>query len=106
MRTEVNDVVGLLCQEQFYEEGTDTIFIRNNLYNWVDTDIFSIKDGERPAFNNEFLKLKYDNRNYAVVKDGDDLEDNFLIWWNIKANWVSVLDKFGMPGQIDHLGEI
>ena len=106
MRTETNDVVGLLCQEQFFEEGTETIFKRNNLYNWIDSDIFSIKDGERPAFNEEFLKLKYDNRNYAVVKDGEDLEDNFLIWWNIKANWVSVLDKYGLPGQIDHLGEI
>lgn len=106
MRTEINDVVGLLCQEQFFEEGTDTIFVRNNLYNWIDSDIFSIKDGERPAYNSEFLKLKYDNRNYAVVKDGNDLEDNFLIWWNIKANWVSVLDKYGLPGQIDHLGEI
>lgn len=106
MRTETNDVVGLLCQEQFFEEGTNTIFKRNNLYNWIDSDIFSIKDGERPAFNEEFLKLKYDNRNYAVVKDGEDLEDNFLIWWNIKANWVSVLDKYGLPGQIDHLGEI
>lgn len=106
MRTEVNDVVGLLCQEQFYKDDTDEIFVRNNLYNWIDSDIFSIKDGERPAYNSEFLKLKYDNRNYAVVKDGADLEDNFLIWWNIKANWVSVLDKYGLPGQIDHLGEI
>lgn len=106
MRTETNDVVGLLCQEQFFEEGTNNIFVKNNLYNWVDTDIFSIKENERPAYNSEFLKLKYDNRNYAVVKDGTDLEDNFLIWWNIKANWVSVLDKYGLPGQIDHLGEI
>ena len=106
MRTDINDVVGLLCQEQFYKDDTEEIFVRNNLYNWVDTDIFSIKNGERPAFNGEFLKLKYDNRNYAVVKDGEDLEDNFLIWWNIKANWVSVLDKYGLPGQIDHLGEI
>ena len=106
MRTEQNDVVGLLCQEQFYKDETDEIFVKNNLYNWVDTDIFSIKNGERPAYNSEFLKLKYDNRNYAVVKDGNDLEDNFLIWWNIKANWVSVLDKYGLPGQIDHIGEI
>ena len=106
MRSDVNDVVGLMCQEQFYKEGTDEIFKRNNLYNWIDTDIYSIKDGERPAFNADFLKLKYDNRNYAVVKDGEDLEDNYLIWWNIKAHWVSVLDKYGLPGQIDHLGEI
>lgn len=106
MRSDVNDVVGLMCQEQFYVNDTDEIFVRNNLYNWIDTDIFSIKNGERPAFNSEFLKLKYDNRNYAVVKDGNDLEDNYLIWWNIKANWVSVLDKYGLPGQIDHLGEI
>lgn len=106
MRTDTNDVVGLLCQEQFYVNETEEIFIKNNLYNWIDTDIFSIKNGERPAYNSEFLKLKYDNRNYAVVKDGNDLEDNFLIWWNIKANWVSVLDKYGLPGQIDHLGEI
>ena len=106
MRSDTNDVVGLLCQEQFYVKDTDEIFVKNNLYNWIDSDIFSIKDGERPAYNEEFLKLKYDNRNYAVIKDGNDLEDNFLIWWNIKANWVSVLDKYGLPGQIDHLGEI
>lgn len=106
MRTEQNDVVGLLCQEQFYVNDTDEIFVRNNLYNWIDSDIFSIKNGQRPAYNGEFLKLRYDNRNYAVVKDGNNLEDNFLIWWNIKANWVSVLDKYGLPGQIDHLGEI
>lgn len=106
MRTEQNDVVGLMIQEQFYEEGTDTIFKRNNLYNWINTDIFSIKDGERPAYNADFLKMRDDNRNYAVVKDDNELEDNYLIWWNIKANWVSVLDKYGMPGQIDHLGEI
>ena len=106
MRTDVNDVVGLMCQEQFYKNDTDEIFVRNNLYNWVDSDIFSIKNGQRPAYNGDFLKLKYDNRNYAVVKDGNDLEDNFLIWFNIKTNWVSVLDKYGMPGQIDHLGEI
>lgn len=106
MRTETNDVVGLMIQEQFYEERTDTIFKRNNLYNWINTDIFSIKDGERPAYNSDFLKMRDDNRNYAVVKDGEELEDNYLIWWNIKANWVSVLDKYGMPGQIDHLGQI
>lgn len=106
MRTETNDVVGLMIQEQFYEEGTDTIFKRNNLYNWINTDIFSIKNGERPTYNGEFLKMRDDNRNYAVVKDENELEDNYLIWWNIKANWVSVLDKYGMPGQIDHLGQI
>lgn len=106
MRTETNDVVGLMIQEQFYEEGTENIFKRNNLYNWINTDIFSIKNGERPAYNTDFLKMRDDNRNYAVIKDGEELEDNFLIWWNIKANWVSVLDKYGMPGQIDHLGQI
>lgn len=107
MRTEQNDVVGLMIQEQFYStKDKENIIKRNNLYNWINTDIFSIKQNERPAYNAEFLKMRDDNRNYAVVKDGAELEDNYLIWWNIKANWVSVLDKYGMPGQIDHIGEM
>lgn len=107
MRTETNDVVGLMIQEQFYNtKNKEEIIKRNNLYNWINTDIFSIKQNERPAYNAEFLKMRDDNRNYAVVNDRTGLEDNYIIWWNIKANWVSVLDKYGMPGQIDHLGQI
>lgn len=107
MRTETNDVVGLMIQEQFYStKNKEEIIKRNNLYNWINTDIFSIKQNERPAYNTEFLKMRDDNRNYAVVNDRAELEDNYIIWWNIKANWVSVLDKYGMPGQIDHLGQI
>ena len=107
MRTETNDVVGLMIQEQFYStKNKEEIIKRNNLYNWINTDIFSIKQNERPAYNAEFLKMRDDNRNYAVVNDRTGLEDNYIIWWNIKANWVSVLDKYGMPGQIDHLGQI
>ena len=68
--------------------------------------VFSIKDGERPAFNGDFLKFKDDNRNYAVVNNSEgELEDNYIIWIKIKANWVSVLDKYRTPGMIDHLGE-
>lgn len=109
MRTDWNDVVGLMVQEQLYskEDGTGDMVIKNNLYNWTQASFFNIKDGSRPAFNSEFLKVKEDNRNYAVKMNTQGLpEDNYIIWMDIKANWVSVLDRYGMPGQLDHLGEI
>lgn len=104
MTQETNDVVGNMIQEQFYSKKDGSIVKRNNLYYWHNAETFSIKDGERARFNNYFLRFKDDNRNYAVVKDGEELEDNYIIWLNIKANWVRVLDKYRVPGLIDHIG--
>ena len=108
MRQAQNDVVGLLIQEQFYnEEDNNKIFTRNNLYNWSQAQVFSIEDGKRPAYNSEYLKYKTDNRNYAVVTDSSkELEDNYIIWIKINSLWSSVLDKYGEPGQLDHIGVI
>lgn len=108
MRQAQNDVVGLLIQEQFYNtENDNKIFTRNNLYNWSQAQVFSIEDKKRPAYNSEYLKFKTDNRNYAVVTDNNnELEDNYIIWIKIKALWSSVLDKYGQPGQLDHIGVI
>lgn len=108
MRQAQNDVVGLLIQEQFYNtEDNNKIFTRNNLYNWSQAQVFSIEDGKRPAYNDEYLKFATDNRNYAVVTDNKgELEDNYIIWIKINSQWSSVLDKFGEPGQLDHIGVI
>lgn len=108
MRQAQNDVVGLLIQEQFYNtENGNKIFTRNNLYNWSQAQVFSIEDGKRPAYNSDYLKFKADNRNYAVVTDNNnELEDNYIIWIKIHSLWSSVLDKYGEPGQLDHIGVI
>ena len=108
MRQAQNDVVGLLIQEQFYNtENENKIFTRNNLYNWSQAQVFSIEDGKRPSYNSDYLKFYTDNRNYAVVTDNKgELEDNYIIWIKINSLWSSVLDKYGEPGQLDHLGVI
>lgn len=97
---------GLMTQEQIYTDanGTDVKVI-NNLYNWTQARFFSIKNGERPAFNDDFLKMKDDNRNYTIA-EGEGIEsDNFIIWINIKQDWYSVLDLLGTPGATDHFGK-
>ena len=96
---------GLMTQEQVYtdENGTDVQTI-NNLYNWTEAKFYSIKNGERPTFNSDFLELKGDNRNYAVTGNGIE-SDNFIIWINFKEDWYSVMDLLGTPGQSDHFGK-
>lgn len=96
---------GLMTQEQVYtdENGTDVQII-NNLYNWTEAKFYSIKNGERPTFNSDFLELKGDNRNYAVTENGIE-SDNFIIWINFKEDWYSVMDLLGTPGQSDHFGK-
>lgn len=97
---------GLMTQEQIYTDQTGTeVKVINNLYNWTQARFFSIKNGERPAFNSDFLKMKDDNRNYTVVS-GEGIEsDNFIIWINMKQDWYSVLDLLGTPGATDHFGK-
>ena len=96
---------GLMTQEQVYtdENGTDVQTI-NNLYNWTEAKFYSIKNGERPTFNSDFLELKGDNRNYAVTGNGIE-SDNFIIWMNFKEDWYSVMDLLGTPGQSDRFGK-
>lgn len=105
MREAQSDVFGLLTQEQIYTDATGTDIKKiNNLYNWTEAQFYSVKDGERPAFNADFLEMKGDNRNYTVT-DGSLEADNFIIWLNIKQEWYSVLDKYGIPGFFDHFGQ-
>ena len=97
---------GLMTQEQIYTDanGTDVKVI-NNLYNWTQARFFSIKNGERPAFNSDFLKMKDDNRNYSVTAGQGIESDNFIIWINLKQDWYSVMDLLGTPGATDHFGK-
>ena len=99
---------GLMTQEQVYTDanGTD-VKVENNLYNWTQAKFYSIKNGERPAFNGSFLTVRDDNRNYTVKKDDEGLtpvSDNFIIWINFKEDWYSVMDLLGTPGGTDHFG--
>lgn len=96
---------GLMTQEQVYTDANGTsIKVINNLYNWTEAKFYSIKNGERPTFNADFLELKGDNRNYAVTGEGIE-SDNFIIWINFKEDWYSVMDLLGTPGQSDHFGK-
>lgn len=96
---------GLMTQEQIYTDASGTnIKIINNLYNWTEAKFYSIKNGERPTFNSDFLELRGDNRNYTVTGEGIE-SDNFIIWINFKEDWYSVMDLLGTPGQSDHFGK-
>lgn len=104
-RQTTDEVHGLFKSQQFYSDA-NTIEILYNLYNWTEAFQFSIKDGERPLFNMDFLRSKYDNRNYSMVKiNGENSENqaNFLMWFNTKVNMWRPLSKLGTPGRIDHI---
>ena len=97
---------GLMTQEQIYTDASGTdIKVINNLYNWTQARFFSIKNGERPAFNDDFLKMKDDNRNYSVTAGQGIESDNFIIWINLKEDWYSIMDLLGTPGGTDHFGK-
>lgn len=101
---------GLMTQEQIYTDQQGTkIKVINNLYNWTEARFFSIKNGERPAFNSDFLEQKGDNRNYSVTDSNKVSKtlasDNFIIWINKKEDWYSVMDLLGTPGGTDHFGK-
>ena len=96
---------GLMTQEQVYTDQNGTnVKVINNLYNWTEAKFYSIKNGQRPTFNSDFLELKGDNRNYAVTGEGIE-SDNFIIWMNFKEDWYSVMDLLGTPGQSDRFGK-
>lgn len=97
---------GLMTQEQIYtDENGSKIKVENNLYNWTQAKFYSIKNGERPAFNTDFLTVKDDNRNYMVKSGMAAQDDNFIIWINFKEDWYSVMDLLGTPGATDHFGQ-
>ena len=97
---------GLMTQEQIYTDQNGTnVKVINNLYNWTQARFFSIKNGERPAFNSDFLKMKDDNRNYSVTGGQGIESDNFIIWINFIEDWYSVMDLLGTPGGTDHFGK-
>lgn len=111
MRESTNDVFGLMLKEILYKsaDGTGELFEINNLYFWTQALFYSIKDGERPAFNEDFIKYKDDMRNYAVQYkdiDGNIQEDQYITWFNFIVESSQVLDKYGTPGMLDHLGVI
>ena len=94
--TEKKDKVsGLFIQEQYYDTGdvNGTIKKKDNLYNWTEARFFSIKDGERPIINDDFLKCKIDNRNHQIVDDTIE-KCQFLVWHNnIVDSWRSLSAK-------------
>lgn len=85
-------VSGLFIQEQYYD-GSKALKTKENLYNWTEARFFSIKDGERPIINNDFLTCKLDNRNYQIV-DNTVERSQFMVWHNnIVDSWRSMSSK-------------
>lgn len=95
-REDFNTCSGLFHMEQFYKDDGSIEQVAN-LSHWSEARFFSIKDGERPAFNSDFLQCKPDNRNYAVTD-----EDNFVCSFDFDCRYWRPLDAFGTPGRLDH----
>ena len=95
-REDFNTCSGLFHMEQFWTSA-DNVKQVANLSHWSEARFFSIKDGERPAFNSDFLQCKPDNRNYAVQD-----EDNFVCSFDFDCRYWRPLDAFGTPGRLDH----
>lgn len=95
-REDFNTCSGLFHMEQFWIDGNNIKQVAN-LSHWSEARFFSVKDGERPAFNSDFLQCRPDNRNYAV-KD----EDNFVCSFDFDCRYWRPLDAFGTPGRLDH----
>ena len=89
-----NKVSGLFIHEQYHADETGkNVKTKDNLYNWTEARFFSIKEGERPIINNDFLQVKLDNRNYQVVDDSIE-RSQFLVWHNNKVDaWRSLSNK-------------
>lgn len=88
-------VSGLFIQEQYYNEAGE-LKTKDNLYNWTEARFFSIKDGERPIINDDFLQVKMDNRNYQVV-DNSIERTQFLCWHNNIVDCWRSMDKKRIP---------
>lgn len=87
-------VSGLFIQEQYYDtKDNNKVKTKDNLYNWTEARFFSIKDGERPIINNDFLQCKIDNRNYQIT-DNTIERSQFMVWHNnIVDSWRSLSSK-------------
>lgn len=91
--TKNDKVSGLFIQEQYYEKGSATVKTKDNLYNWTEARFFSIDDNNTPIINEDFLKVKLDNRNYQIVDQSLE-RTQFLIWHkNIVDAWRSLSKK-------------
>ena len=95
-REDFNTCSGLFHMEQFWTDENNIKQVAN-LSHWSEARFFSVKDGERPAFNSDFLQCKPDNRNYAVTD-----EDNFVCSFDFDCRYWRPLDAFGTPGRLDH----
>lgn len=95
-REDFNTCSGLFHMEQFWTDANNVKQVAN-LSHWSEARFFSVKDGERPAFNSDFLQCRPDNRNYAVTD-----EDNFICSFEFDARYWRPLDAFGTPGRLDH----
>ena len=100
LRHDIDKVHGLFNLEMFYN-GQEKVY-KYNLYQWSEAFFYSIYHGERPALNKDFIKAKYDNRNYAIV-DNTINKSQFLCWFNRKCNYFRPATKLGTPGRIDHI---
>lgn len=96
-------VSGLFIQEQYFSAGHPKT--KDNLYNWTEARFFSIKDGERPIINDDFLQCKLDNRNYQIV-DKTVERAQFMVWHNnIVDSWRSLSAK-RLPSMLGVTGGI
>lgn len=80
----------------------DTIQESKNLFNWTEARFFSPKENERPAMNNDFYKVKLDNRNYTVVEDVRE-RAQFMVMVEHEASYWRALSELGTPGRLDHV---
>ena len=101
-RYSTNRVSGFLKKSILWDQGGANLVETKNLFNWTEARFFSIKDGERPAMNNDFFKVKLDNRNFAVVQDVRE-RAQFIVSLNTEASYWRALSELGTPGRLDHI---
>lgn len=92
---------GLLKMQQRYKKDKDTEILKSyNLYDWADSRIFDIES--EPRINDEFIKVKIDNRNFSIISDTID-RSQFVVWFKNECDSWRPLSKLGTPGRIDHI---
>lgn len=92
---------GLLKMQQRYQKAKPTEILKSyNLYDWADSRIFDIES--EPRINNDFIQVKMDNRNFAVIDDNIN-RSQFIVWFKNECDSWRPLSKLGTPGRIDHI---
>lgn len=91
-----------LFKRKIYWEDANTVKNIENLSYWTEARFFSVKDGERPHLNDDFLKVKLDNRNYTVVSDTVE-RAQFMVGTDFNYTVWRGLSQYGTPGRIDHV---